>query len=348
MTMKNGRKHPRKAGAAGSRHRGKTWGGMLFLGILVMLFSFERNGVAADSDATTISIFEKSETSDAQVRLGDISKIQNGNPALIQKLKGLVIGAAPLPGKSCTFDEPYILSRLKQGSVDISQVVIQSPEIIEVSAKSIEISKKMIEDIVLSFLDNKIPWDKNRARVKLIQTSENLLLPDSPYTYKVIPPVNTAYLGKVPLNVVFDVQGHPSKKAWATVKIEVETDAVVVLKPLNRNQTIENGDVHVVSMDKADLPTNYVSRLEDVVGKKTLRAMNPKEIFRTDVVELPPMVKRSDRVSIVAESDSIRITAVGEAKESGGRGERVKVTNLNSNKDIFARVLDSKTVRVEF
>jgi flagella basal body P-ring formation protein FlgA len=349
MATKNGRKYPQMAAsAAASRRRGKAWGGVLLLGMLVMLFSFEKNGEAEVSDLTTISIFEKSESNDADVHLGDIAEIRNGDPALIQKLKGLVIVAAPLPGKSFSFDGPYILSRLKQSNVDLAQVMIQSPEVIEVSTKSIEISRKMIEDIVLSFLKDKIPWDKNRVRVKLIQTSENLFLPDRPYTYKVIPPVKPSYLGKVPLNVVFDVQGQPPKKAWATVKIEVETDAVVVQKPLNRNQTIENDDVHVVSMDMADLPSNYVSRLEDVVGKKTLRAMNPKEVFRTDIVELPPMVKRNDRVSIVAESESLRITAVGEVKESGCRGDRVKVVNLNSNKEIFARVLDSKTVRVEF
>jgi flagellar basal body P-ring formation protein FlgA len=213
---------------------------------------------------------------------------------------------------------------------------------------SIEITKKMIEDIVISFLDNKIPWDKNRVRVKLIQTSENLILPDMPYSYRVITPNKTSYLGTVSLSVVFDVHGQSSKKAWATVKIEVETDAIVVRKPLNRNQTIEKDDVNVISMDMADLPSNYISSLEDVVGKRTLRAMNPKEVFRTDIVELPPMVKRNDRVSIVAESGSLRITAVGEVKESGSRGERVKVVNLSSNKEIFARVLDPKTVRVEF
>ncbi len=76
--------------------------------------------------------------------------------------------------------------------------------------------------------------------------------------------------------------------------------------------------------------------------------MNPKEVFRTDIVERPPMVKRNDRVSIVAESEALRITAAGEVKESGCRGDRVKVVNLNSNKEIIARVLDPQTVRVEF
>jgi flagella basal body P-ring formation protein FlgA len=348
MTMGNGRKQPRMAGAAGSRQRRKAWGGVVLLGMMAMLFSFEKSGETAESNITTISISKMSETNDADVRLGDIADIRNGDPARIQKLKDLVIGAAALPGRSRNFDEAYIRTRLKQSDVDLAQIEIKSSEIIEVSTKSIEISRKMIEDIVLSFLDNKIPWDKNRVNVKFIRTSENLFLPDRPYTYKVIPPIRTRYLGNVPLSVVFDVQGLPSIKAWATVRIGVETDVIVVQNPLNRNQIIEKSDVNIVSMDMADLPSNYISSLEDVVGKRTLRTMNPKEVLRTDIVELPPMVKRNDRVSIVAESESLRITAVGEVKESGGRGDRIKVVNLNSNKEIFARVLDPKTVRVEF
>jgi len=41
-------------------------------------------------------------------------------------------------------------------------------------------------------------------------------------------------------------------------------------------------------------------------------------------------------------------TALGEVKKSGRRGERVKVINLNSNKRIFARIIDENTVKVDF
>jgi flagella basal body P-ring formation protein FlgA len=213
---------------------------------------------------------------------------------------------------------------------------------------SIEITRKMIEDIVIDFLNAKIPWEKNRVKIKVVQSSNGLVLPNRPYSYKVVPPNKTSYLGTVPLSIVFDVYGQSSKKVLTTVKIEVETDAVVVQKPLDRNQTIEKEDVKIVSMDMADLPTNVIASLEDAVGKKTLRAINPKEVLRADIVEAPPMVKRNDLVSIVAESGSLRITAAGEVKESGPRGARVKVVNLSSNKEVIARVMDSKTVQVEF
>ncbi|MEI6258958.1 MAG: flagellar basal body P-ring formation chaperone FlgA [Deltaproteobacteria bacterium] len=275
--MKNSRKHLQMTGATGNRQLVQKWCGMVLLGMLVMLFSFEKDGETA-------------------------------GPALVTQSVG-----------SDTVD-----------------------------SASIEITRNMIEDIVMDFLNAKVPWDKNRVKIKLVQISNGLMLPNMPYSYKVVPPSDTRYLGTVPLNIVFDIQGQPPKKAWATVKIEVETDVIVVNKPLNRNQTIGKDDVNVVSMDMADLPSNYISRLEDVVGKKTLRIMNPKEVFRTDIIELPPVVKRNDRVSIVAESGNLRITAVGDVKESGGMGDRVKVVNLSSNKEIFARILDSKTVRVEF
>lgn len=213
---------------------------------------------------------------------------------------------------------------------------------------SIEITREMIEDIVVDFLHTKIPWEKNRVTIKIVQASNGLVLPNRPYSYKVIPPNKTDYLGTVPLRIVFDVFGQPSRKVSATVKIGVETDAIIVQKPIDRNQTIEKDDVTIVSMDMADLPSNIISRLEDAVGKKALRVINPKEVLRADIIEEPPMVRRNDVVSIVAESGSIRITATGEVKESGCRGARIKVVNLSSNKEVIARVMDSKMVQVEF
>jgi flagella basal body P-ring formation protein FlgA len=277
MMMKNGRKHLQMAGAACNRQRVREWCGVVLLGMVAMLFSFEKIGETAEHAVVTLSAKPDS-----------------------------------------------------------------------VNSASIEITRKMIEDIVTDFLNANIPWEKNRVKIKVVQSSNGLVLPNLPYSYKVVPPNKTNYLGTVPLSIVFDVHGQASKKAWSTVKIEVETDAVVVQKPLDRNQTIEKEDVSIVSMDMADLPSNAISSLEDVVGKKTLRAINPKEVLRADIVEAPPMVRRNDVVSIVAESRSLRITAAGEVKESGSRGARIKVVNLSSNKEVIARVMDSKTVQVEF
>ncbi len=224
----------------------------------------------------------------------------------------------------------------------------QASELKEVARKDIEIDTKIIERIVLEFLDKKMPWDKNRVKIKLTQNIKSIILPDKPYVCKVIPPVRTNYLGTIPLSVVFDIHNQTQKKVSVSVKIEVDTDVVVVQNPLNRNQIISEDDVEVISMDMAELPSNYISSLSEVVGKRALRAINPKEILRSDIIELPPLVRKNDIVSIILESGALKISMIGEARESGRSGDRIKVVNLDSKKEIFARVLDSKTVRVDF
>jgi flagella basal body P-ring formation protein FlgA len=70
--------------------------------------------------------------------------------------------------------------------------------------------------------------------------------------------------------------------------------------------------------------------------------------LRPDMVESPPLVKNGDRVRIVAESAGLRISAFGQVKQRGARGELIPVMNLDSNKVVHARVLDAQTVTIDF
>jgi len=53
-------------------------------------------------------------------------------------------------------------------------------------------------------------------------------------------------------------------------------------------------------------------------------------------------------VSILAESKGLRVSDIGIAKEGGRRGGRIRVVNMDSNKGVYARIIDSSTVKVEF
>ena len=59
-------------------------------------------------------------------------------------------------------------------------------------------------------------------------------------------------------------------------------------------------------------------------------------------------MKRGDVVVIIAETAGFKITALGQVKKKGRLGERIPVTNFDSNKLLYGRVLDANTVKVEF
>ena len=296
----------------------------------------------------TVSVFERSEVKYDKIRLGEIAQIKGEDPALLKKLKGIVIGKAPLPGKSRRIDEDCIRIHLKQNDIDLSQIRLRVPIKVEVSRSFIEISKEKIEKIVLDFVYGIVPWEKNQVRIKKICVSNSALLPEGNITYKVVAPKKTDFLGNVPFSVHFKVNRHLEKKIWATVNLEVLAEMVVTKRPLRRHQVITEDDIHLKKMDLSKIKSNAVTTYEEVLGKRTKRTINTDEVLRTEYLELPPLVKRGDVVSIIAESDGLRITALGEVRKKGCRGERIKVLNLDSKKCIYAHVLDSNTVRVDF
>ena len=296
----------------------------------------------------TIRVFERPELKGDRIRLGEIAEIKGEDPALLKKIRDIVIGKSPLPGKSRRIDSDYIRIRLKQNGIDLSQINLQVPIKVEVSRSFIEISKEKIEKIVLDFVYGIVPWEKDQVRIKKICVSNSALLPEGNITYKVVAPRNTDFLGNVPLSVLFKVNRRLEKKIWATVNIEVLTEMVVTKRHLRRYHVITEDDIHLKKMDLSKVKSNAVTTYEEVLGKRTKRAINTGEVLRTDHIELPPLVKRGDVVSIIAETDGLRVTTLGEVRKKGCRGERIKVLNLDSKKCIYARVLDSNTVRVDF
>jgi flagella basal body P-ring formation protein FlgA len=53
-------------------------------------------------------------------------------------------------------------------------------------------------------------------------------------------------------------------------------------------------------------------------------------------------------VVIIAESSGFIITTLGKVKKKGRLGESIPVMNYDSKKILYARVLDSSTVKVDF
>ena len=317
---------------------------LIVLGLLILAMP----GCPYAESITSISVYEKTTVEKDKILLGKIAGIEGEDHVLIRKLKNVVIGRSPLPGKSRYIGRDYIKLRLKQNDIDLPRLALQIPEKIKVSRSFVEISREEIEKIVSNFIYGKDFWSKNNTRIKNIQITKLPLLPRGRITYKVIPPKVMQGMGTIPLSIHFLVDGEFYKKVKATVKIRIFKEVVVTGKPLGRYRTITQDDVYMKKMDITNLPNDIITNYKDVLGKRVRRNIWAKVVLRAEYIEFPPMVKRGDTVLIVAESEKMKITALGEVKKSGRRGERVKVINLNSNKRIFARIIDENTVKVDF
>jgi len=297
---------------------------------------------------STIIIHKKSLVNEKMIHLGDISQIKGENLQLNQKLSSIVIGRSPLPSNSRYIDKGYIEVRLRQNKINPSRVKVHYPEKIEVYRDYLRVSKGEITEIMRNYIFKGIPWDRDTVKIKRINVSSDLILPKGDVTYEVTPLKYWNFVGRTSIPVIFRINGTYKKKIWVGVEIEVLTDVVVSSRRLDRYGIVSKEDLRLEKRDLARLPKNAVTRVQEVVGKRIKRRIDINSIITADLLDLPPVIRRGDMVTITVETDMLKITTLGQARENGLRGEMIKVLNIASRKEVFGIVLDPKTVKIEF
>ncbi len=301
----------------------------------------------AAANSARIRILPTAQIEDEQILLGKIARIEGGDPDLVQQLHGVVIGRSPLPGKARTIDAGVVKRRLKQHRINPDLLVLDIPPRVIIERSFIEIKRDKIKSLVADYISQNILNDLGDARIQEIQVNENLKLPVGRISYSVEPSRNSERMGKIPFIVNFEVNGNFYKRVWAVAAVEIFADIVVTKKPLGRHKPITEDDIEIRRMDLAQLPSDVITDPATILGQRTRRAIGSNTVLRPNLVEFPPLLKRGDIVVIIAETAGLKITALGQVKKKGRLGERIPVVNFDSKKVLYARVLDSNTVKVE-
>jgi flagellar basal body P-ring formation protein FlgA len=214
--------------------------------------------------------------------------------------------------------------------------------------KAQTIQPAQIRAAVQQYITRHAPWAAGQMIVKKIKFNRPVGLPAGKVALSVAAPKHTDWLGAIPFTVGVAVNGQRTAAFTVPVNIEVWSDVLMTTKPLGRFEPIDRDDIQVKKMDLARVPSNVLVKVDEVLGKRTNRNIAANCILRTDLVEMPPLIKRGDLVEVVAQSPMLKISVKAMAKENGRQGDRIKVVNLRSKKTLYALVVDDHTVRVEF
>ena len=305
--------------------------------------------VFADTSSNIdITLVKNVEISSSDIFLGDLVLIEGKSKDEIEKLKHIFIGKAPLPGKSRRIDRQYIVLRLKQNDISLDHIQFAGAIETEVIRGYNEITKQEVEKIVATELPQIIGSDNDNIEIKNIQAASGLILPKGKYSYSIVTPKNTNFLGKLLLSVYFTVGENFKKRIYVSVNIEQYANVVVVRWPLKRNHLLKEVDVEVKKMNLGDLPSNSITDINDVLDNKLKQTVNKNTVLRTDMIDIPPLIEKKDVVRMIAESSAIKIVTLGESQEIGHKGDLIRVKNLESKNEVYARVIDSNSVKVEF
>lgn len=194
-------------------------------------------------------------------------------------------------------------------------------------------------------LEESMPGKK--IRIHDLQVSERVPLPSGPLSLEVRLPERLRGESLLAA-LIMKAAGREVKRVPLPARISISGKVVLTRRYLKRHHEIAARDLFVAEKNLLPLPADVVTDPAEAVGKRTTLTLNGEEILRSSMLETPPLVKKGDRVNLIIEREGFKITAGGEALEEGRRGERVKLINLASKKEISGRILDARNVRVDF
>ena len=121
---------------------------------------------------------------------------------------------------------------------------------------------------------------------------------------------------------------------------------IVANKSLLRDTILSDSDVSLAERDISALNQGYLTRLDEVMGNKLTRPIQPDQVISPNQLEMAEVVRRGDQVVITARSGSISVRMPGEAMADGAPGKQIPVKNQRSGRTIRARVTGPGQVEV--
>lgn len=133
---------------------------------------------------------------------------------------------------------------------------------------------------------------------------------------------------------------------YVPARVRVYRDVVVTSRAVPRNSVVGMQDIKLEQRDVSGLTAGYLGAPEKALGRVARRPMPIGAIIDRSALENRRLVRRGERVTILANAGRLAVQMKGKALMDGASGDRIRVKNLSSGRIVEGTVTANGTVHV--
>jgi flagella basal body P-ring formation protein FlgA len=141
----------------------------------------------------------------------------------------------------------------------------------------------------------------------------------------------------------------PDQGGWSiyvSARIDVFGPVLVVRQPLARGARIEAADLELVERNLSNLPYGYYTDPQSVTGQLAKRTIAMSTVLTPPMLLEPNLVKRGERVTVIAETGPLKIRTSGKALSDGKSGELIRVRTEGSGRIVDGTIVSPGVIKV--
>lgn len=185
------------------------------------------SAAAAESGAAALvqlELHERARVTGREIRLGDVARLVEGEPSLWERLRGVTVGVAPVPGDVRLLSTGHIELRLRQARVDVRALRwAGSNRVVAVTGAGMAVDQELVRAAIERYLAERAPglqgpW--SRLSVGLVEWDASVQVAPGELSLQVVagPPVLRP--GPAVFSVELRSPPAPPRRVWVRALLE--------------------------------------------------------------------------------------------------------------------------------
>jgi flagella basal body P-ring formation protein FlgA len=133
---------------------------------------------------------------------------------------------------------------------------------------------------------------------------------------------------------------------YVTATVETDMPVLVLKRAAARDAQLTAADVEIQRRRLPGFAAGYLSVPEELDGRHLRQAAAPGTVLTAELMARDILVRRGQRVTLIAGVGGIEVRAPGEAMSDATPAGRVRVQNLNSRRVVEGQVESADRIRV--
>ena len=132
-----------------------------------------------------------------------------------------------------------------------------------------------------------------------------------------------------------------------TVQVETEAEVVVARRSLPIGTVLKDDEMTIIRRRLSGTIDCCATDIAAMVGQRVRRPIAADAVITLDSIEAPPLVRRGEIVSVIADAAGFEVRSMGTALADARKGDPVRIRHSTSLRIIQARADSRGVVRVD-
>jgi len=148
------------------------------------------------------------------------------------------------------------------------------------------------------------------------------------------------------MTVAVSCTASSSWTVYVPIAIEAQTPVLVLRRAANRGARLTAEDVEIQTRVVQGMGASYLTDVAELGGRTLKRPLGPGAALTVDAMMDDMVVKRGQRVTLLAAVGGLEVRAAGVAMNDAAAQGRVKVQNITSNRIVEGVVESPDVIRI--